>query len=236
MTHIIRDCHFFWTYYPEQATPVGTANCGILNMLARGEVHFTVLIGGHMCTICLQDCLYAPDVPINLLSVGAMMKRGFKVYFEKEGTFVHTPSTSSSGTRLTFMATVINHLLFLHCDFVLPPMPHPALPLILPTILAAPALPLSELLATSFPHVGVTPELWHHRLGHLDMDVTQDMLTKGFADGMDFSGGFFHLHCIPCIIGKHPQHPYDHPGNCASSLCKLLHINICGLVFTGQVT
>jgi len=51
--HIIRDRCFFWTYHPEQATPVGTANCSILNTLARGEVHFTVLVDGHLRTICL---------------------------------------------------------------------------------------------------------------------------------------------------------------------------------------
>jgi len=88
-----------------------------------------------MHMICLHYCLHAPDVPINLLSVGAIMERDFKVYFEKEGTFVHTPTTSSSGTHLIFMATVINHLLFLHCDFVLPSdMPPPILPLVPPAI------------------------------------------------------------------------------------------------------
>ena len=60
------------------------------------------------------------------------------------------------------------------------------------------------------------------------MDATWDMLTKGFADGIDHSGVFHHAHCIPCIIGKHPQHPYDHPGNHATSPCELLHINVCG--------
>jgi len=159
MTHIICDRRFFWIYHPEQATPVGTANYGILNTLACGEVRFTVLIGGRMHTICLQDCLHAPDVPINLLSVGAMTERDFEVYFEKKGTFVHTPSTSSLGAHLIFMAIMINCLSFLYCDFVLPPMPHLTLPLVPPTILAAPALPLSELLTTSFPHVTVTPEL-----------------------------------------------------------------------------
>ena len=172
ITHIIHDRRFFWTYHPEQATPVSTANCGILNMLVRGEVCFTVHIGGHMRMICLRDCLHASDVPINLLSVGAMIEQDFKVYFKKEGTFVHTPPTSSLGTCLIFMATMINRLLFLYCDFVLPPMPHPILPLVPPTVLAAPALPLSELSTTFFPHVTVTPELWHHRLGYLGMDAT----------------------------------------------------------------
>ena len=132
-THIIRDCCFFWTYHLEQATPVGTVNCSALNTLAHGEVCFDIFIGGQLHTICLQDCLHAPDMPINLLSVGAMTEWDFKIYFEKLGTFVHLPLTSSSMTRLTFMATVINHLSFLHCDFVLPPVTAPSLLHLLPS-------------------------------------------------------------------------------------------------------
>ncbi|KAG6851946.1 hypothetical protein C0991_004727, partial [Blastosporella zonata] len=39
-THIFRDKEVFWTYDTSGATPVGTANCGTLNTLARGEVRF----------------------------------------------------------------------------------------------------------------------------------------------------------------------------------------------------
>lgn len=44
--HIIHDHCFFWTYDRSQAMPVGTANCGILNTLAKGEVRFEALVGG----------------------------------------------------------------------------------------------------------------------------------------------------------------------------------------------
>ncbi|KAG6873025.1 hypothetical protein C0992_009158, partial [Termitomyces sp. T32_za158] len=36
-THLIRDREFFWSYHPDKATLVGTANCGILSTLAKGE-------------------------------------------------------------------------------------------------------------------------------------------------------------------------------------------------------
>ena len=226
--HIIQDRCFFWTYHPEQATPVGTANCGILNTLGCGEARFTVLVDGRLHTICLRDCLHAPDMPINLISIGAMAEWDFKVNFEKGCMSVHLPWSSSSVTLLTFLATVVNRLSFLHCDFILPPPTSSLLPFLPSAVLAAPVLPLPDLLDTSFPHVAVTPELWHRRLGHLGMDATWDMLTKGFAEGIEFSGIFRHSHCILCIIGKHPQHPYDHPGNCATSPCETLHLDVCG--------
>ncbi|KAG6807318.1 hypothetical protein H0H92_008014, partial [Tricholoma furcatifolium] len=36
-THIVKDKKFFWSYDPSGAVDVGTANCGILSTLARGE-------------------------------------------------------------------------------------------------------------------------------------------------------------------------------------------------------
>lgn len=52
-THIIKDCQCFWTYHPELATLVGTANCGVLNTLAQGEVCFRLLFQGQECVICM---------------------------------------------------------------------------------------------------------------------------------------------------------------------------------------
>lgn len=40
---------------------------------------------------------------------------------------------------------------------------------------------------------------------------------------MDFSD-----HCVPCIIGKHPQLPYSNHHHRASAVCKLLHMDSCG--------
>jgi len=36
--HIIKDHSYFWTYHTSQAIPVKTANCGILETLAKGDV------------------------------------------------------------------------------------------------------------------------------------------------------------------------------------------------------
>ena len=81
----------FWTYDPGLATLVGTANCGTLTMLAHGEVHFWVVLGGSECTVCIWDCLHAPDIPINLLSVGAMQEKQLEVIFDHTVTTIHFP-------------------------------------------------------------------------------------------------------------------------------------------------
>ncbi|KAF8227504.1 hypothetical protein L208DRAFT_1111928, partial [Tricholoma matsutake] len=68
----------------------------------------------------------------------------------------------------------------------------------------------------------------HHCLGHLGWDATQAVLTKNYATGIEFKGSFHLSHCIPCLVGKQPQSPFDHHGNHASDICDLLHMDTCG--------
>ncbi|KAF5377192.1 hypothetical protein D9615_006455 [Tricholomella constricta] len=122
--HIIRDRHLFWTYDTALATPVGTANCGILTTLARGEVRFKLSIDDTEQVFCLTDCLHAPDAPINLLSVGSMTEKDVRLVFEKNVTSIHFPESLPHLADLSINATVVRRLSFLHLDFVLPPSVH----------------------------------------------------------------------------------------------------------------
>ena len=225
-THIVKDRQYFWTYHPKLATPVGTANCGVLNTLAQGEVRFRVLFQGWERIICMRKCLHAPDVPINLLSVGAMAEKSVRVIFEKGATTIHFPRSTVDVDGVSLSAAVAHRLSFLHCDFLLPPSSSaatllPANTLAFPAI-AEPTPPLF------FPRVPVDSELWHRRFGHLGMDAMRDVLTKPYVKGVSSDGAFVRSHCIPCIIGKHPQQPYDHFGHRASKVCELIHIDTCG--------
>jgi len=95
--------------------------------------------------------------------------------------------------------------------------------LVLRDCLHAPSAPINLI------SVGAMQEQWHCCLGHLGIDVTRAILTKNYATGVDWSGAVnFSDHCIPCLIGKHPQQPYSHNHNCMSAVCKLLHMDTCG--------
>ncbi|RDB27573.1 Retrovirus-related Pol polyprotein from transposon TNT 1-94 [Hypsizygus marmoreus] len=228
-THIFQDRQLFWTYNTALATPVGTANCGVLRTLARGEVRFRVLVDGQPLVIRMQDCLHAPDVPINLLSVGAMTERNMKVVFEKQITSVLFPKSIPSLEGSAFMAAVHHRLSFLYCDFILPPTdPPPSSVNAGPIATPAVTLPLDRSPPTSFAHVPLSPELWHRRFGHIGIDATRAVLTKPYATGIQYNGSFTHAHCIPCLIGKHPQRPYDHFARRADHICDLIHMDTCG--------
>ena len=78
-SHLLKDCDVFWMYETTQAWLMRTANQGVLQTKGSGEclVHFTHK--GVTTTVKLHDCLYAPSMCINLLSVGRMMSAGSKV-------------------------------------------------------------------------------------------------------------------------------------------------------------
>lgn len=219
--HLLHEKKHFWTYDTELAVPVGTANCSVLHTVARGEARFRAHVDGKNVTLVLKDCLHAPDVPINLLSVGSIVENDLKLVFEKDATSIFFPNSSPELCGLSLSATVHKRLSFLHCDFVLPPSPHNDAPLSFPAI-------VTDINTTTFPRVEVTPELWHRRFGHLGLDATRAVLTKNYATGVAYVGPFLDTQCIPCILGKQPARPYDHFEKRADHVCALLHMDSCG--------
>jgi hypothetical protein len=212
--HIIKDRSYFWTYHTSQAIPVKTANCGILETLAKGDVKVRLQCGSRSIVLVLRDCLHAPSAPINLISVGAMQERRMRIHFNEDATVIHFPTDHPLLAGLFFQATVQRRLSFLQFDFITP---------------APPVTDGSEVAFPAFPVVEPTPELWHRRLGHLGTDATRAVLTKGYATGVDWSGTVdFTDRCVPCLISKHPQQPYSHNRNRASAVCELLHMDSCG--------
>jgi hypothetical protein len=223
--HIIRDRSLFWTYDTSRATSVKTANCGSLQSLARGSVRFRVTSGGRTVNFILNDCLHAPDAPVNLFSVGALTEKDVVFTFQKDVTTISFPANHPVLPSFSFDATVLHRLSFLDCDFIFPPN-SPTIPLCDPP---SPLLDLSDTaLTATFPPVSLTPDLWHRRFGHLGFEATRAVLTKNYATGLNHIGSFQRSHCISCLIGKSPQQPYNHHGNRAANPGDLLHMDTCG--------
>ena len=221
--HIICDRRLFLSYV-ERPISVGTANCGSLEALGTGDVAFRYPFGDRHVVFTLRGCLFAPGAPINLLSVGALVERGMSCLFSPGGiTKVFYPRDHPKLPGFTFSATVTDRLSFLKLDFLPPsscsPVAFPAQVLPAPPSVSA---------ISSFPRVKQDSLLWHRRFGHIGMDATRAALTKNYAKGITFEGPFIRDHCIPCIVGKSPQHSYRHNGHRASKVGELLHMDICG--------
>jgi hypothetical protein len=221
-THIIRDRHLFCSYLAKPIS-VGTANCGSLDALGTGDVEFRYPFGDRHVIFTLRGCLYAPGAPINLLSVGALVERGMSCLFSPGGiTKVFYPRTHAKLPGFTFLATVSNRLSFLKLDFISPEPLASAFPAraLIPSV--------QERAPTSFPRLRLDSLLWHCHFGHIGMEATRFALTKDYVRGVQFEGAFIRDHCIPCLVGKSPQHTYSHNGHRASKVGELLHMDICG--------
>ena len=214
--HIICDRHLFHRYDPDGGVPVKTANCGFLQTLAIGDVKFRLVLNGHTIIWTLKNCLHAPTAPINLISVGALQEHHLSVTFSHRKTTISFPPDRSDLQGLSFEATVQRRLSFLNLDFITAPIDSPN--------------PVSELACPVFPVTPVTTDLWHRRFGHLGQDATRDMLSDDFATGITLPVSSMNVptKCIPCLIGKSPQAPYQNNARRASDVCELIYIDTCG--------
>ena len=86
--------------------PVKTANCGILTTLGIGNVKIKLVIGDRTVIWTLTNCLHAPDVPINLISVGTLQEHQMSVIFSFRKTTISFPSDHPSLSDLSFDAHV----------------------------------------------------------------------------------------------------------------------------------
>ena len=208
--HIFHDRNLFHTYDVAGAVSVKTANCGTLATLAIGDIKIKLMIDGKTIIWTLRNCLHAPTVPINLISVGALQEHHMSVVFSFQKTTISFPSAHPQLSGLSFNAHVTQCLSLLNLEFVDPPL-----------------LPVALHL---FPVTPPSPDTWHRRFGHLGHEASRNVLIGNYATGIIKPSLPYPTssRCIPCLIGKSPQTPYAHNTKRASSVCELIHINTCG--------
>ena len=208
--HIFHDRNLFHTYNVAGAVSVKTANCGILSTLAIGDVKIKLVIDGKIITWTLRNCLHAPTIPINLISVGALQEHHMSVVFSFQKTTISFPSDHSQLSGLSFDAHVTRRLSLLNLEFIEPPSPPVALHL--------------------FPVAPLSPDIWHRRFGHLGHEASRNVLNGNYVTGITKPSTPYPTspRCIPCLIGKSPQTPFPHNAKRASSVCELIHIDTCG--------
>ena len=114
--HIFRDRNIFHTYNTDGAIPVKTANCGILTTLGIGDVKIRLMIDNKTVTWTLTNCLHAPSVPINLISVGALQEHHMSINFSFQKTTISFPSEHPQLAGLSFDTHITLRLSLLSLD------------------------------------------------------------------------------------------------------------------------
>ncbi|PBK82317.1 hypothetical protein ARMGADRAFT_1090531 [Armillaria gallica] len=117
--HIFKEKRFFWSYWEDEAVDVKTANCGVLSTRARGEIRMHVhCTNGKHVVVCL---LHAPDVPMNLISIGTLTEWRMFLVFGNNWTSINFPKDHPSLAGVQFLANVLGCLSFLDCEILEPP-------------------------------------------------------------------------------------------------------------------
>ncbi len=190
-THIFKDKKCFWSYREDEAVDVKTANCGVLSTKARGEIRIRVrCTNGQRIIVRLLDCLHAPDVPMNLISVGALTERRMFLLFGNNWTPINFPKDHPTLASVHFSATVLGRLSFLDCKLLEPDISHHDL------LVESCASAMPEPFHRSKPN----RHTWHCRLGHPDQDLTMEMLNGDCTTGIVSHGPKTKTH-LPILLG-----------------------------------
>ncbi|KAJ2914738.1 hypothetical protein MD484_g5685, partial [Candolleomyces efflorescens] len=225
--HVLNDLSWFHDFTPIRLH-VGTANSKPLVVHGKGVVRFSVrLTDGSLLEVSLDDCLYAPTCPVNLLSVGALTDvLKWRIMFSDRRTVCwrHVPGSRPSSFlvlprsgRLSVMA----------CDFVVAPRVETS-----PTAFLVDTDPSSVATSTgghfTFVPPKLTAALWHCRLGHPGREAVRSVLQGGVVDGVTSVDSDLTFKCVDCIRGRFPALPFDNNGNRFESPGALMHIDTCG--------
>lgn len=193
-------------YHDDVNLKVTVANNEKVFTKGRGDVPVYVKEG--LKTI--QSVVYVPELSTNLLSVSKMVEKGHVVVFSSRGCKIYHENDFNVDGDVRFTATNINGV-----------------------------YKLDELSNTCFKtlqdkgsgiianisSVCSSQELWHKRLGHLNLRAMDQI--KMMVTGVNFNNSN-HSPCISCIQGKQTKQPFKRSGRRASDLLQLVHTDLCG--------
>ena len=201
-SHYIRDISRFRSFsWLEVPVKVSTGK-GPLWGLARGEVELVVLIG----RIIIGGVLLIPDLDVesDLLSVAALMDKGFGVTFEKGKAHIHkdnkvwataSPDTGHAGLCYLDEFELVQHFALTSSCIDKQPI-----------------------------------EIWHKRLGHIQQRSIRSMTAKvtGMVIGPPTKNGDRNIDCVDCIRGTQHQHISRFPFTKASRPLERVSFDIAG--------
>ncbi|KAG7095152.1 hypothetical protein E1B28_005931 [Marasmius oreades] len=214
--HLFNDKQLFWNFDLSTFLSIGTPNCGKLSTHGRGtikirlnDVHFPE----KTFIITLEDAHYALECPINLFSFGTFLECGMQMYYDgNEGrVYMKRPSPRM------FAIKIMHHLLFIKCEFILPPSteisePPPSLSYFTHPIPAEDILiaaPIFDKWIHDF-------ELGHDRLVHAGQKIVKQVLSANVErDLRIFPPVFLRLGYVVIVVLK---------GRCRNN--HIFHLNI----------
>jgi hypothetical protein len=209
--HIFNSRDLFTSLDDSFSILVSTANSSSLEILGRGDVSLSFDLPSGPLRLILHGCLFAPDVPVNLLSVCRLVSCGVSCSFQSPGAASLT-ITRTGGSSFNLPVQSRGGLSWLVCQYT-------------NSFRRLSSTGPDLALFTSPP---LTPDLWHQRFCHLGLDATRAVLTKDYVNSISYVGSFTRTICPSCTIGKGAQQSHPARGGRSDIIGGLVHADICG--------
>ena len=165
-----------------------------------GDVKFQTTNG----TDCLSEVLHVPTITKNLISVGQIVEKGYQVRFTSKGCYVEDPRKQfkiiAKGTKQDRLFTMEVKM-------------HD-----------------SQVMFASHDNKSIAQlDLWHKRLGHVNVQKLKQMQYGDVVHGLpNFKGGYLHQLCEACQFGKQSRLPFKREKYVSRYPLEIVHSDVWG--------
>lgn len=187
---------------------VNLANNASTEIKGKGSVHLTASMNGVTKQVKLRETLLVPELRTNLLSVGKICDRGFKVTFESDAATI----VDTSGRPILRAERESGGLYLLKAGN-------------------------RETVANSALDGGITKKLqaaktWHRKMGHLNYQDLWNCQRSNAVSGLELSERPDNIFCDVCTKGKMTRAPFPKKSERKTEMLELIHSDICGPIRT----
>lgn len=169
----------------------------------HGNISIKTFHKGDSSVKTMQNVLYSKELKCNLMSIRNLTKKGYKVVFEGDSADV----SMNGVTKFVAHANGNLYEVEFHVEH---------------SVFAG--------IAGEDNLKSVSQDLWHFRLGHLNLFDMKRMINREMVDGIDkVSVNTDERFCEPCVMGKHTRLPFSKRGVIRTKrILELIHTDVCG--------
>ena len=204
-THLCRDMRDFSEISKIAHGTLNLATKASAEIKARGTISFTGDVNGVTKQVSVKDTLHVPDLRTNLLSVGKITDRGYKVIFDK----LTAKIVDKRNNKTVLIADRKNELYYIRES-------------------------KSECCA-AIKNEDRTLKTWHRKMGHLNVRDLMKCVRAGDVRGIEIDDATSDLACEVCARGKMTRAPFPKRTERKSGLLEIVHTDVCGPMRTESI-
>lgn len=202
-SHLCNETNKFSNFTEVLSEKLNLASNMSTPITGKGAIHLNAEVNGQNRNLNLENVLYVPDLRTNLLSVSKITNKGYKVIFDEKSVKV-----IDNDGKIQLVAPRVNGLYYIReseqdCNSAT-------------TIASEKVPPMSQ------------TEIWHRRMGHLNLKDLSSSNRNGTVHGMEIKSSECDFNCDVCILGKMVKSPFPKKSERQKTLLELVHSDVCG--------